>query len=77
VRWSILGVVLALVLCFWVTRPDRAVGLTAAPVETVYITKTGKKYHASGCQYLSKSKIPIDKDKAIERGYTACSKCNP
>lgn len=44
---------------------------------TVYITKTGEKYHASGCQYLSKSKIAIDKSKAISQGYTACSRCKP
>lgn len=44
--------------------------------ETVYITKTGDKYHRSGCSYL-KSKIEIDKDAAISRGYTPCSRCNP
>lgn len=44
---------------------------------TVYITKTGEKYHASGCQYLAKSKIAIDKSKAISQGYTACSRCKP
>jgi ribosome modulation factor len=44
---------------------------------TVYITKTGEKYHASGCQYLAKSKIAIDKAKAISQGYTACSRCKP
>lgn len=44
---------------------------------TVYVTKTGEKYHVSGCQYLSKSKIAIDLDDAIAEGYTACSKCGP
>jgi hypothetical protein len=29
--------------------------------ETVYITRTGKKYHRDGCRYLSQSKIPIKK----------------
>jgi competence protein ComEC len=43
----------------------------------VYITKTGKKYHRAGCQYLSKSCIPIDLEDAKDRGYTPCSKCNP
>lgn len=42
---------------------------------TVYITKTGSKYHRSGCQYLSKSKIAISLDDAKSRGYTACSRC--
>lgn len=45
--------------------------------KTVYITRTGEKYHRSGCQYLSQSKIPIDKADAIDRGYTACSRCSP
>lgn len=44
---------------------------------TVYVTKTGEKYHKSGCQYLRKSKIAIDLDDAIAEGYTACSKCGP
>jgi len=44
---------------------------------TVFITRTGKKYHADNCRYLSKSKIPITLKDAIERGYTPCSVCNP
>lgn len=42
---------------------------------TVYITKTGSKYHRSGCQYLRKSCIPISLANAKSQGYTACSKC--
>ena len=42
---------------------------------TVYVTRTGKKYHASGCRYLSQSKIPMDIKTAKSRGYTACSVC--
>jgi hypothetical protein len=26
---------------------------------TVYVTRTGKKYHRNGCRYLAASKIPI------------------
>lgn len=43
--------------------------------ETVYVTRTGKKYHRYGCQYLRKSCIPISLDDAINQGYTPCSKC--
>lgn len=43
----------------------------------VYITKTGKKYHNEGCSGLRRSKFPIDLEKAKEKGYTPCSKCNP
>lgn len=42
---------------------------------TVYITKSGSKYHRSGCSYLSKSKIAISLSDAKTRGYTACSRC--
>lgn len=48
------------------------------PVEiTVYITKTGKKYHRAGCRYLKKSCIPISLKKAKAYGYGPCSVCRP
>ena len=48
------------------------------PVEvTVYVTKTGEKYHSDGCQYLSRSQIPISLADAKAGGYTPCSKCHP
>lgn len=43
---------------------------------TVYVTKTGSKYHRDGCQYLRQNKIAISLDKA-RSGYEPCSKCNP
>lgn len=45
--------------------------------ETVYITKTGKKYHRDGCRYLRQSKIAISLDDAQAEGYDPCSVCNP
>ena len=45
--------------------------------QTVYITKTGKKYHTENCSYLRKSSIPIDLKDAVGRGYTPCSRCSP
>lgn len=44
---------------------------------TVYITRTGKKYHRDGCRYLSKSKIPISLSDAKSAGYDPCSVCDP
>ena len=44
---------------------------------TVYITKTGSKYHISSCSSLRKSKIPISLKDAKVRGYGACKKCHP
>jgi hypothetical protein len=45
--------------------------------ETVYVTKTGKKYHRDGCEYLRKSEIEKTLQEAVDEGYTPCSKCNP
>jgi micrococcal nuclease len=50
---------------------------TQTKEQTVYITKTGKKYHTASCRYLSKSKIAISLKDAKARGYTACSVCQP
>lgn len=50
---------------------------TAANDIAVYITKTGSKYHEDGCKYLAKSKIQISLADATDRGYGACSVCNP
>ena len=44
---------------------------------TVYVTKTGSKYHCSGCQYLRKSKIAISLQDAVDQGYGPCSVCSP
>ena len=45
--------------------------------QTVYVTRTGKKYHAAGCRYLSRSQFPMKLKNAINAGYTPCSVCNP
>jgi len=51
--------------------------VTAPRGLTVYVTKTGKKYHRADCQFLSKSKIPMSLDEARKRGFTPCRVCNP
>jgi len=51
---------------------------TMAPgVTTVYVTKSGKKYHRSQCQFLATSKIPISLTQAKKRGFTPCKICKP
>lgn len=45
--------------------------------QSVYVTKTGKKYHNENCSSLSSSKISIDLSEAIDKGYTPCKKCKP
>lgn len=42
---------------------------------TVYITRTGKRYHGPNCRYLRQSRIPIKLKDAIAEGYTACHVC--
>lgn len=44
---------------------------------TVYITRTGEKYHRSGCRYLSRSKIKTTKQMAVRNGYSPCKVCRP
>ena len=44
--------------------------------DTVYITKTGKKYHRGTCRYLKKSKIAISRKNAMKR-YQPCKVCKP
>ena len=45
--------------------------------QTVYATKTGKKYHRATCRYLSRSKIAVSLKGAKAQGLTACSVCKP
>jgi hypothetical protein len=45
--------------------------------QSVYITRTGKRYHRDGCRYLSMSKIPISLNDAKANGYTPCKVCHP
>lgn len=52
-----------------------AVGASIAD-ETVYVTKSGTKYHVAGCRSLSKSQIPMSLKEAAAR-YGACSICRP
>lgn len=50
---------------------------TPALGQTVYITKTGEKYHRDSCRYLSKSKISTNLSEAVENDYSPCSICDP
>lgn len=57
------------------SSPDAAVA-AVTPDTTVFVTKTGTKYHTAGCRSLSKSKIPMRLGDAAEK-YGACSICRP
>ena len=45
--------------------------------QTVYVTKSGKKYHKENCSSLRSSSTAIDLKDAIRRQYTPCSRCKP
>jgi methylphosphotriester-DNA--protein-cysteine methyltransferase len=49
----------------------------SSEAQTVYITKTGTKYHRASCQYLRKSQFAITMKEAVDRGYQPCSVCEP
>jgi endonuclease YncB( thermonuclease family) len=66
------------------TEPNQSIAKATEPNEkaksdsstvTVYVTKTGAKYHRGGCRYL-KSSIPMSLKDAAQR-YTPCSVCKP
>ena len=52
-------------------------GILIADDFTVYLTKTGTRYHLSSCSYLSSSKIPISLANALSQGYEPCKRCKP
>ena len=43
----------------------------------VYVTKSGTKYHQEDCRHLSKSKIPISLEQALQQGFEPCDVCKP
>jgi micrococcal nuclease len=51
--------------------------LTQNNAETVYVTRTGKRYHRANCRYLATSRISMSLKDAQAKGYTACKACRP
>jgi hypothetical protein len=46
-----------------------------AEAQTVYITDTGKKYHAKNCSIVKTGKKGISLEEAKEKGYEPCKNC--
>lgn len=42
---------------------------------TVYITRTGSRYHKQGCSSLRRSSMAVSRDQAIKSGLTPCRRC--
>lgn len=53
------------------------IALAQAYGQTVYVSKTGSKYHKSSCKYLKHSSISLQLTEAKKKDYTACSVCKP
>lgn len=82
--WSSVAVVLLLCLVpgtGWAARhaaPRAAPTLTPADAAdtTVYVTRTGKKYHRGSCRSLSRSRIAMKLSEAAKR-FGPCAVCRP
>lgn len=51
--------------------------VVVAEAQTVYITRTGRKYHREECRYLRYSSYAIPLSEALSRDYGACLVCTP
>ena len=52
--------------------------LSPADKRTVYVTPSGRKYHRKSCSSIKGHDTEkLQTWEAKERGYTACSRCNP
>lgn len=71
------AVITALILAIGTFLAVDVSSFAAGGDTVVYITKTGKKYHSSGCSSLSKSKIETTLQNAVDKGYEPCKKCKP
>ena len=49
--------------------------ISRAKAQTVYITESGKKYHAKNCDVAKTGKKGIELSEAKKQGYEACKVC--
>ena len=52
-------------------------GTSNVTAQSVYITKTGEKYHTESCRYLKYSKKEVTLEDAMSFSYEACLVCKP
>ena len=59
-------------------RSKKAQRYQADQVEqTVYVTKTGHKFHRAGCRYLRHSSRAVSREEAERWGLEPCKVCRP
>ncbi len=56
---------------------NNLLGMVSPQNYTVYVTKSGKKYHTSECRYVLGKQIPISRQEAVNEGYEPCRRCKP
>jgi hypothetical protein len=76
---------LLVILCLLVSAPVAVIPFawpalqnqSDSKAQTVYVTRTGKRYHRDGCRYLASSRIAMSLKDAEAKGYTPCKVCHP
>lgn len=65
--------------CFSSVEPDSPTISASTETQslTVYVTRTGEKYHRDGCRYLKKSKTAVLLSELDPKKYSPCSVCQP
>ena len=76
VKQRIFSIIMVMTVLTGILLPAPTVNAASGDT-TVYVTKSGDKYHSDGCSSLKKSKISIALKDAVAKGYSPCSKCNP
>jgi micrococcal nuclease len=56
--------------------PEAGIAAHGPAGATVYVTRTGKKYHRDGCRSLAKGAMEMPLDRAAAR-YAPCALCHP
>jgi len=76
-RWLLFLLLAALALPLSSAVLLRAPTYAAAETRdcTVYMTRTGARYHRAGCSSLRKSAIATTRSKAVAKGLTPCGRC--
>ncbi len=60
-------------ICFFILF--LGLSFTKLSAQTVYVTESGKKYHAKNCSFAKTGKKGIALKEAIKQGYEACKMC--
>jgi hypothetical protein len=72
--WFIVGALLTITLPV-ATAPRDPQRASETKDCTVYVTRTGAKYHTASCSSLRKSRRAMTPSEAIAAGYTPCKRC--